>query len=376
MSTVTFITGMALEPWRERFAIDRPRPYSMLDGSAAIAGWVANAPPGACVEVRAGSSVLASATIDRPRADVARRLGLAEGATPGFIVRLDGLDACTPQIEVHLCEPGRSRPLARIGLESVELEIPRRVFYMHVAKTAGSSVNAFFADRLGAQNCALHVESDPRWRTSEGLATLARLPFLSGHIRLREIRQKLPHAEYALVTTLREPLSHLMSHIAWIRSLSEPEARQRLLRHPEYVQRLSALMTELPLDRPEGLETLQQRMEPEARALLDNCQTRYLAAGTCGHGVQASDLASAIKGLHAFLVVGMADELDSFLAACAGQIGAAGPVAAPTENVAARHYGISAGTPGWAEAAEPLIRFDRQLVAAAQATTAARRVTP
>lgn len=346
-----------------KYSLDRPRRYSVIDGPALIAGWAWPVSDAATVVLRRGDRILGTVPVSLPRPDVVRRFGLPADATPGFRIPFPALAPGRQRLTLELRDGGSALMLVHLTAEPVELTLPRRTFYMHVAKTAGSSVNDFFGDRLGAAACAFHIESDQRWRSERGIAELAKLPFVSGHIRLAEFCRRLPHSEYLLVATVREPVSQLISHLAWIRALAEPGSEWRLAAHSPHVQRLASLLWSLPIETPDGIRALIERMKPHDRVLLDNCQTRYFMAGSGGDGVVQADLESAIEGSAEFALIGNSDDLGGFLAGCCRRLALAPPSGdlAPRSNVARSRYGMSAESVDWVEAVDPLIRFDRAL---------------
>ena len=92
------------------------------------------------------------------------------------------------------------------------------VFFMHIAKTAGSYLNAVLTDALGETQVATHVE-----HRLGGAADLAEMlangrRVISGHVMnclWEQITAGSPQT-FRKVSIVREPIAHLASHLLWL----------------------------------------------------------------------------------------------------------------------------------------------------------------
>ena len=70
------------------------------------------------------------------------------------------------------------------------------------------------------------------------------------------LAEHLDLASFVTFTTLREPWNHLISHLAWIRRLTEPEFRPKFERRTKTVQQLAQKLTAADLTSASALEQL------------------------------------------------------------------------------------------------------------------------
>ncbi len=353
------------------WALDRPvagqdlEPGQMLD----IRGWVLDpiAPVREILLRRCRDrAVLAHAPVDGHRPGVQRaHPAIAHGAKCGFNLGWVFSEAGRYRLEARIHGDDALLPLADLVI--TDPRAPRRkLLFMHIAKTAGTSVNRFLVDAVGAARCALHVESDPRWRTDAGLEDIRGFDVVSGHIGYPEFDARLDLPEYVCVTVLREPLAHLVSHLAYIRWLAEPSQQRRFAAHPASVQAFAHKLAATDLADPAAMSALIDTLTPEERQLIDNCQTRYLCGARPGDRLTPEHLRTASENLARFDVVGFTEALPAFLATVAERMAWPAPMRIPEENRQPERYGMDAGNAAWARAVEPLVRFDRRLYRFAQ----------
>lgn len=184
------------------------------------------------------------------------------------------------------------------------------LLFVHIAKTAGSTVNNFLTNAFGAESSLVHVESVADWGSKvEALD----LNYISGHIPLTQFNKVnlLKHFEKAI--TFREPYSHVISHLAWVKALALPENRERFLNHPEYIQNLSLKLSHCDFSCANSLSKLINSFEGPEFLLFDNTQTRYIRKNIQKPTVDVEDIVDAIHNLKNFRFVGLDDDIDGFL---------------------------------------------------------------
>ncbi len=298
------------------------------------------------------------ALVDQPRESVSRVYADWPGAhRPGFRLVLP-----EPGRYVLLGEDGEGR---RETLGELELADTgqQRLFFMHIAKAGGSSVNAYFSQQFAPDEATRHLESDPAWKMDPG--SLEQRYFLSGHVNAVAIDRHLKLHGFRRVTVLREPLEQLVSHLAWIRRLAAPGEEERYEAHPSYVQAFADKLAATDFRDPRALEALVTGLTREERGLVDNCQCRYLT-NTVPEWVQAEHVAAAIERLGWFHHVGFVDRLDVFLAEVARAMGWPLPLGSRRENVTREFFGLETLNPDQRAALAPLTRFDEAVVSAAR----------
>ena len=249
----------------------------------------------------------------------------------------------------------------------------QRMFLIHIPKTAGSSVNAFMEDCLGQCACASHIEGNPEWEFSPSSTTLTTFGtspdienyvFLSGHVPLYELRQKLMLRNTLVSTVLRDPIDQIVAHIAWIRSLADPDEKERFYQHDAEIQHIATCLAELDLGSPVHLKKWASDLSYVGQSLFDNCQVRYLTDRAPTDRVTQRDLQGAIENLQVFDLIGRTDRVPAFLTKVAEKMrlehGSAADVNV-RENVAKTKYGLDPRDPRIREALESLIQFDQVL---------------
>ena len=235
----------------------------------------------------------------------------------------------------------------------------RKLMFMHIAKTAGTSVNSYFGDQYPAELTATHVESNTLFRSDpEWVNTLQ---FISGHIVFSEFEQRLDLSEFFKVTLVREPFAHLRSHLAWIRHLTAPELEQHLKTYPEYIQKLAAKLRDTDFRDPLMLSRLVDSLHGLELHLLDNCQTRYFAAPVQNSCVADEDFDRASKTLHRFDFIGMTEKTSDFLSEVSGIMGFGKPVPRARGNVARSYFELDISSRQVREILRPLVRFDSKI---------------
>lgn len=237
----------------------------------------------------------------------------------------------------------------------------KKYLFIHIAKTAGSSVNTFFENFFGKDRCATHLESNPGWRDTEKRAAIVDTSqFLSGHIVYGEFAQKLDLKDYFVFAFLRDPKAHVVSHLAWIRKLAEPSETIRFLRHPKYIQDLALKMKQMDLHAPSQARAFVDGLTAQERALLDNPQVRYLRRNMGGL-VNQNDVTSALHTATHLDFLGFVEDFQNGIATIARSLGVYHEIRVPVENVMGTKFGMSAQNEELISAFNDLIQYDLQL---------------
>lgn len=234
--------------------------------------------------------------------------------------------------------------------------VGKPIFFMHIAKTAGSSVNEFFINHFGRARAAMHIEavSDP--------STLAHHQFISGHISLQRFERDYDTARFYTATVLRDPVHQLASHLNWVRHLSEPERADFLKGHPPIVQEISARLREVDFADPSAMRDFAQALRPAERSLFDNCQCRYFHTIPPGRAYDEEAFARACESLARFDFVGLTENFEPAMRFLGAKAGIIKPwERAPRVNVNKFSYGFDVSNPELVAAIEPLIRYDQAL---------------
>jgi hypothetical protein len=340
-----------------RFALDPQVFRQDASEGLLLSGWVVH-PEFRLLRVTIGQEGRAIASADlevhRPRAH--QEYGGFPGSDrTGFELIVPGLQQGTYWLNAET-ESGRSLRIAKLLLAE---EGQPKLLFMHIAKAAGSTVNSYFASHFARGNFLVHIESDRRWRADP--ASLQKFHFLSGHVGFQALRRRMDLGQFRVVTVVREPYQQLISHLAWIRRLSDPSEEARLLRHPEYVQAFSKKLAGHDLSKAREIDSLINSLSDPERQLVDNCQVRYFAQVEAGCEVGDADLQLARFATEHFDHIGLAEDLGSFFAKIAEDMGWPPPEAVASENVTRDFYGLEHAGIRIRRALKPLVRYDIQL---------------
>lgn len=235
----------------------------------------------------------------------------------------------------------------------------RKILFMHIAKAAGSTVNAFFTNHYSETQCAIHLESNEKWQSNPD--ELKGLRFLSGHISLTVLSKKLNLDDYYKVTVVREPYAQLCSHMAWIKRLAMPGEEKRFKQHPEYIQVLARKLAATELTAPEQLKTLLATLTEREAKLIENCQTRYFTFVPPGRSVDKTDTRKAIEASATFDRIGITESISSFMKDVASDMSWPEPDEGTHQNITQDFYGLDLSDSKTQEALRPLVKHDIEL---------------
>ena len=164
------------------------------------------------------------------------------------------------------------------ALQSVQaVAPPRPVFFMHIAKTAGSYVNSLFETALGADRVATHIETCIGGSDALATAIDGGILVFSGHVMFglwRDIEGPLG-LDFLKVTVVRDPIEHLASHIRWLDHYNNPEKRQSYRALDEHHQRVVDRVGAIDFNDVGQLDRFLTNLTPAELRLFDNCQSRY-----------------------------------------------------------------------------------------------------
>lgn len=151
---------------------------------------------------------------------------------------------------------------------------PRKILFMHIAKAAGSSVNSIFHDVLGKGKCIDHVEWHLLSKSLDEIITDK--TYMSGHVYFNLIEKICAESNAVTFTLIREPYSHITSHILWLAHYALPDYAHEYAKLNQDIRTLVDMIAETNLMSPYELDRLMHNLTPWGLKLLNNCQSRYL----------------------------------------------------------------------------------------------------
>jgi hypothetical protein len=165
------------------------------------------------------------------------------------------------------------------------------VFFMHIAKTAGSYLNRAFELTFGDERVSSFSES--RLRNHEDVVEFLQrgVRVFSGHLYdalWDELGGKIKKVKFTKVTIIRNPIEQIASHILWLDHYNREEFREEYKRFPEPTQRLIDLIDRVDLRDIGHIDHFLTNLPSRGIQLLDNYQSRFFL---CGPGRVTPDYA-------------------------------------------------------------------------------------
>ena len=192
--------------------------------------------------------------------------------------------------------------------EVVAPEVPRPIFFMHIAKTAGSYLNARFIDALGKDRAMAHIEATVGNRADLKGRLDAGVRYFSGHVMYplwRDIAGPL-QSQFCKVTILRDPIAHIASHIQWLDHYNLPTFSREYRFLDEHHRRLVDQIGGIDITEVGQLDAFLSGLSGVGVRLLDNCQARYFVTA----GRQSMDAIRPLTLADRFNVARAAGEFD------------------------------------------------------------------
>ncbi len=210
-----------------------------------------------------------------------------------------------------MSHPIRENPSADYGA---------RIFFMHVPKTGGSTVNRFLAAQVPRDRAIVQAQ--------HGFSALdpSDYDLISGHLSYPDAMAKPGLEAFCAVTVLRDPVAQLASHLDWV-ALQVRHWRQlwAMRRNPE-IRALGRKLNGLDLSDPGALDRFLSASEtPRERAFFDNCQLRYLLGIDPSMPVGAHHVSDAVARLDRFACVGVTEDLRATLECLAARFNMRAP---------------------------------------------------
>ncbi len=208
----------------------------------------------------------------------------------------------------------------------------KKIFFIHVGKTGGSSFNKFLKKKLtGDQHCEKYLI--PSSRRLSDISRLKELDYISGHLTIQDFYEnKLSQDEYFLTTFLRDPLDQLISSVNWIiriRNIGDDFFQS----HPKLIRDMSQELRSADLEDSDTLINLLIKH----KGLFQNNQSRYFL------NESGEDPCKAIDNISVLDFIGITEHYEESLRRFKKMNDIEGPTEVQRENVNG-HYRLSKET--------------------------------
>jgi hypothetical protein len=196
--------------------------------------------------------------------------------------------------------------------EKMDFSGHKKFFYMHIAKTGGTTFNNFIASNFKSSQIRTHLETNSVWDEAT-TQDIRNLRFISGHLRIKQLDKIIDLNNHIKITILREPFSHLISHLKWVTSISDDISSGFYKSHPDNIKKLSLKLRSIDLEDINILADFIENMDKPAIFLFNNCQTRYLINNHAKIILSNEDIEEAYSTLNMFDHIGFLESLDQFI---------------------------------------------------------------
>ena len=184
----------------------------------------------------------------------------------------------------------------------------KKVFFMHIPKTAGTSFNSFARHLYQPAEIITHIEAYDQSAFPQIAATYN---FISGHLRMDTIQHYFSNSGLELYTLIREPFAHLHSHLNWLRGIgADPKSAFYKSHHGLFKNLADQFGGKSSLTGPE-LQHMVDELSGVLGKLLDNNQSRYFLT-TDPEKVHGEDWDEIKDNLEQFTLTGTTDQYATF----------------------------------------------------------------
>lgn len=173
---------------------------------------------------------------------------------------------------------GRSRSPKKMMQDVLGLWGRRRpaIFFMHIPKTAGTSFNTFARSIFPPHSAISHIKA---YRPEEFAGLQHRYRYISGHLRIGEIKAGFELQDLKLYTIIREPYRQLHSHLNWLRHVTDRQDQTFFQQHNDLMQAVALKCSAHDFSCTAGVARFVADLSDSERRVVDNCQARYFLDG-------------------------------------------------------------------------------------------------
>jgi len=195
----------------------------------------------------------------------------------------------------------------------------RKLFMVHIPKTAGTTINHLITVMLGPKRVRIHIEGIPGF-----LKDIESLPpevkYVSGHHRLPVVLAHLARPNWFVFATLRNPVEHLVSHLKHVKALAAPGSELRLNESSSSIREIALRLWEISLNDVEALRKVIYEGSGAALQLFDNCEVRYMIESR-DRPIVCEDAQEALRALGDLDFVGFQDDISTTYTALSDVLG-------------------------------------------------------
>lgn len=260
------------------------------------------------LQVFAGREKLGEIVADDFRQDL-KDLGLHPTGRCGFRYYFPADFSPKPGQTIRLVPKRGIKTLERYVYEDLPQVNDRNsgkgIVFMHIPKTAGTSFNANVRRFFPEDKSIIHIEA-----VKEDIDPAA-YQYIAGHYIFGQLQEKFPADKFSYYSIIREPYSHLHSHLNWIRGIGSEISSGFFGKHPDVIRELAVRLNANDIDIESLLAELVANLKGFELDFFDNIQTRYFLKSRIER-VGDQDLREALEHSRMFEAVGLTEAYDEF----------------------------------------------------------------
>jgi len=226
-----------------------------------------------------------------------------------------------------------------------------KLLYFHIPKTAGSSINQFFATHIPKHH--FHIES----QKNLDKAFCESYDFISGHVTYTKMDRIINLEEWITFATFRDPLSYTISHLKWVRKLADSGEKKRLKGHSQIIQDIALKMKKFDFSIPKEITKFIQWLESINVFYFHNTQLHYIHPTQNQDFISDRQLEIALQKMKKINFIGIQEDLDEFMEIISYEFGWKLD-SIPKVNINENNYGFDINDPETQEALLPLYEKD------------------
>jgi len=236
-----------------------------------------------------------------------------------------------------------------------------KIFFLHIPKTAGSSLNNMLSKKFRRKQVKFHIESD-RANQFKNI-DLQKLKLISGHVHLHQLIKHISLHNFLRVTVVRDPFQQLISHLNWVRFISSNSQKKFFMNYSEPIREISLKLREVDFENLNQVEKFINNLPSIGHRLFNNCQVRYLIneKNPQPQVLTSEHSKKAIETLHFFDVIGTVENMEGFIQKVSAQMGWKKQIKIKRKNVLKNKYKMDKGSEKLKTILRPLITEDQVL---------------
>lgn len=234
---------------------------------------------------------------------------------------------------------------------------PAPILFMHIPKTAGTSFNTLVRSLLPNVPAVSHIEAYEKEKYPQ---LTKHNKYISGHLRYGVFNEHFCSDRSRLYTIVREPFSHLHSHLQWIIRSAVDEKSNTLMHRNPTIYNLGMRIREIDFSKNDAIAAFVNDLTPLEAAFFDNMQTRHFLNNPVER-VCEDDLQEAVANSSSFDHIGLTEEYDDFVKVFSQQNNINVPVKLERLNKSRSKKLFDIGDPVVRDILKPLVCYDVQL---------------